>query len=124
MDLITFGLLVLAAIVVYVVVTHKSKTTETVAEPAPYKVETPEAKVEAVNAQPVEGAGIVEVPVKAKKAPAKKPAAAKAKAAPAKKAPAKKPAATKAKAPAKKAPAKKPVAAKAPAKKPAKPKAK
>ncbi len=110
MDLITFSLLVLAAIVVYVVATHKSKKTETVAEQAPYKVETPEAKVEAVNAQPVEGAGIVEVPVKAKKAPAKKPAAAKA------------PAKAKA-APAKKAPAKKPVAAKAPAKKPAKPKA-
>ena len=109
MDLFTIGLLALAAIVLFVVATHKSKKTETVAEQAPYKVETPEAKVEAVNAQPVEGAGIVVVPVKAKKAPAKKPAAVKAPA--------------KAKAPAKKAPAKKPAATKAPAKKPTKPKA-
>jgi hypothetical protein len=110
MDLFTIGLLALAAIVLFVVATHKSKKTETVAEQAPYKVETPEAKVEAVNAQPVEGAGIVEVPVKAKKAPAKKPA------------PVKAPAKAKA-APAKKAPAKKPAATKAPAKKPTKPKA-
>jgi len=114
MDLFTIGLLALAAIVLFVVATHKSKKSETVAEQAPYKVETPEAKVAAVNAQPVEGAGIVEVPVKAKKAPAKKPAAvkapAKAKAAPAKKAPVKKPVAAKT---ATKAPAKKPVAAKA-----------
>jgi len=108
MDLFTFSLIALAAIVVFLIATHKSKKSETVAEEAPYKVETPEAKVEAVNAQPVaQGSGVAKAPAKAKK-----PAATKA---PAKaKAPAKKPAATKA--PAKKAPAKKPAATKAPAK--------
>ena len=68
------------------------KVKEPVAE-APYKVETPEAKVEAVNAQPI--AEVAEAkPAKSKKAPAKpkaekKPAEkkpAKAKKAPAKKA--------------------------------------
>lgn len=52
------------------------KKEEAVVEAAPYKVETPEAKVEVVNAQPV----AEEKPAKAKKAPAKKPAAPKAKA--------------------------------------------
>ena len=71
------------------------KVKEPVAE-APYKVETPEAKVEAVNAQAiVEGAGIVDIPAKPKKT--KTPAKPKAEKKPAEKKPAK----------AKKAPAKK-----------------
>jgi hypothetical protein len=52
---------------------------------APYKVEAPVAKVEAVNAQPVEKAPEAKAPAKkapAKKAPAKKPAAIKATAKP------------------------------------------
>lgn len=68
------------------------KKEEAVVEAAPYKVETPEAKVEVVNAQPV----AEEKPAQAKKAPAKKPAAPKAAKA---KAPAKPKAAAKPKAP-------------------------
>ena len=55
------GIAVIAAIVY--LLTRKSK--EAVVETAPYKVEVPEAKVEAVNAQPVSEA-------KPAKAPAKK----------------------------------------------------
>lgn len=84
---IIIGLIVVGVAAYFI---FRPKKTETVVEVAPYKIETPEAKVEAVNAQPV----------------------AEVKPAPAKKAP-------KAKAPAKKPVAKKPVA-KAPAKKPAK----
>ena len=77
------GIAVIAAIAF--LLTRKKE--EQVVEAAPYKVETPEAKVEAVNAQPVEAAPVAKP---AKKAPAKK-ASTKA---PAKaKAPAKKPAA-------------------------------
>jgi hypothetical protein len=50
-----------------------SKPTPTDTTPvAPYKVETPEAKVEAINAQPVTKTTVKEVAAPAKKAPAKK----------------------------------------------------
>jgi len=76
--------LVVIAVVGYLVFFRKP---EEVVEVAPYKVETPETKVEVVNAQPVAEA-IKQVAEKKAAAPAKKPAAKKA---PAKKAPAKKP---------------------------------
>lgn len=90
------GIAVVAAIA-YLLYSNKKSEAVVEAQPeaAPYKVETPEAKVEAVNAQPV----VAETkPAKAKKAPAKKaaPKAPKAKA-PAK-ATAKKPATKKPKA--------------------------
>lgn len=82
--------LVVVAGLLYIAKKSFSKKEEVVATEAPYKVETPEAKVEAVNAQPI--AEVKPAPAKKapKAAPAKKPVAKKA---PAKKAaPAKKPA--------------------------------
>lgn len=109
MDLLTIGLIALAAIIIYVVATHKPKQAATVAE-APYKVETPEpAPVVVPTLEEVAKAAepVVEEPAPAKKPAAKKPAV-KAKAvvqtkkAEAKKTAAKKPAAIKAKPKAKK----------------------
>lgn len=59
------GIAVIAAIAF--LLTRKSK--EAVVETAPQQEETPEAKVEAVNAQPVAAAPVAKT---AKKAPAKK----------------------------------------------------
>lgn len=90
MDLVTFGLIALGLVIVFVVATHKKKEEAPVAAPVeevPTLVEIA-AKAEVVS----------EKPAKAKKAPVKKAVAkAPAKKAPAKKAPAKKPAAGKAK---------------------------
>ena len=79
------GLAVLAA-AWFVFFRKKDFEPEVKQSEAPYKVETPEAKVEVVNAQPVVEEKPAEKPAKAKKAPAKKAAKPKAEKAPAKKA--------------------------------------